>query len=127
VGEGWGATLFGFTLTSTCWELGVKLFYIQYILTSLLLARIYHLLSAARGRPSGSRGFLPVRKQTNRLNRRLSSEGRVGKGGGEEGPLIRAVRPRTKIPGSHMGRVEYGPITQRTAPSTCHLGDLDRP
>lgn len=33
-GERRGATLFGFTLPSTAWELGVKLFYIQPILTS---------------------------------------------------------------------------------------------
>lgn len=52
-------TLFGITLPSTCWLLGVKLFYIQFhshvttVSVSVSLAWVYYLLSAVR-RPSSS-------------------------------------------------------------------------
>lgn len=128
-GEGMEATLFGITLPSTCWELGVKRF--TY---STQFSRHRRVL-AARKELSGALGAFGcfngvVRDPPNlRSSGKLSGGIRAGCGARlesvvEKGLSDRAVRPRTGIQGSYgEGKTSLSvPITQRTRPSTCSFG-----
>lgn len=90
-----GRTLFGITLPSTCWELGVKLFYIQchsHVTTvSVLLASVYYLLS----------GTVPVRKP---------AESTID--GALSGEYVQERGARTGFEGHRR--------EQEQVPSTCH-------